>query len=166
MQTYASGRPASSGPVPIVVAVVCLVVMGALGGLATEIGPWYASLLKPSWQPADWLFGPVWTTIYILIGIAAVRAWRRADAPAKNQLLWLWIINGLLNVVWSVLFFTMKRPDWALLEVVALWLSIAALIVVLARIDRLAAALLLPYLAWVSFAAYLNLTIAQLNRFI
>jgi translocator protein len=166
MSSSASSRPAPSSPTPIVVAVVCLVVLGALGGLATEIGPWYAALVKPSWQPPDWLFGPVWTTIYILIGIAAVRAWRRADAPAKNQMLWLWIINGLLNVVWSVLFFTMKRPDWALLEVVALWLSIAALVIVLARIDRLAGALLLPYLAWVSFAAYLNLTIAQLNRFI
>jgi benzodiazapine receptor len=114
---------------PILFAFVALLALGMIGGLATEIGPWYRALVKPTWQPPDWLFGPVWTTIYILIGIAGVRAWRLApDAKARGLLLGAFGLNAVLNVWWSVLFFSQQRPDLALVEVVALWLSVLVLV--------------------------------------
>lgn len=149
---------------PVTVAVLGAVALSVLGGLATDIGPWYRALAKPTWQPPDWLFGPVWTTIYTLGAIAAVRAWRTdAQRPGRPALLAAFGFNGVVNVLWSVLFFAMRRPDWALFEVALLWLSIVMLIVVAGRRDRLAGLLLLPYLAWVSFASVLNATIVQLN---
>lgn len=149
---------------PILFAFVALLAMGMIGGLATEIGPWYRALVKPSWQPPDWLFGPVWTTIYILIGTAGVRAWRLApDAKARRLLLGAFGLNAVLNVWWSVLFFSQQRPDLALLEVVALWLSVLLLVLLPRRYSPRSSILLLPYLLWVAFAAFLNLTIVQLN---
>ncbi|MCS7100580.1 MAG: tryptophan-rich sensory protein [Burkholderiaceae bacterium] len=141
---------------------VCAV--AAAGGLLTDIGPWYYALRKPSWQPPDWAFGPAWTLIFALTAIAAVLAWEgAASRAARARLLWALAVNGALNVLWSALFFRLRRPDWALLEVVLLWLSIVVLMAVAGRSSRLAPWLLLPYLAWVSFAAWLNLTIVRLN---
>jgi len=138
--------------------------IAVVGGLATDIGPWYASLKKPSWQPPDWAFGPGWTLIYAFSVWSAVTAWTtRADAGWRRTYLWLWAFNGLVNILWSVLFFRLHRPDWALSEVLLLWLSIAALIVWSARVSRKAALLLLPYIAWVTFAATLNLAVVRLN---
>ncbi|MBQ1762641.1 MAG: tryptophan-rich sensory protein [Aquincola sp.] len=149
---------------PVVVAALWAVALSLVGGLATDIGPWYRALNKPSWQPPDWLFGPVWTTLYLLCVIAAVRAWRSDVArPGRGALLAVFGINGVFNVLWSVLFFNQRRPDWALMEVGLLWLSIVAMVVVAGRRDRIAGALLLPYLAWVSFASVLNFTIVRLN---
>lgn len=145
-------------------AALAAVAVGALGGLATDIGPWYQLLKKPPWQPPDWLFGPVWTTIYALATIAGLRAAMAApDRAARRQIVIAFIVNATLNVLWSLLFFRIKRPDWALYEVGFLWLSIAVLIWVLGRHSRLAGWLIVPYLAWVSFAAFLNYTIVQLN---
>jgi translocator protein len=140
---------------------VSLVLMA--GGAVTVLGPWYEALRKPSWQPPGWLFGPVWTLIAILTAIAAVMAWRRADAASRRVLIFAFALNGLLNFLWSVLFFFWRRPDLALIEVAFLWLSIALLIVLSARQSRLAGALLVSYLLWVSFAAFLNWTIVALN---
>lgn len=149
---------------PVVVAALWAVALSLVGGLATDIGPWYRALNKPTWQPPDWLFGPVWTTIYLLCVVAAVRAWRsQAARPGRAALLAVFAVNGVANVLWSVLFFNQRRPDWALMEVGLLWLSILAMVVVAGRRDRIAGALLLPYLAWVSFASVLNLTIVRLN---
>ncbi len=148
---------------PVIVAVVLAVLVGGLGGLATDIGPWYFSLVKPSWQPPDWLFGPVWTTIYILTGIAGVRAWRRSDPRQRRLFLYALALNIVLNILWSVLFFSVKRPDWALVEVVPLWLSVGLLMLAVKPASTLSALLLVPYLLWVGFAAYLNWTIVQLN---
>ena len=149
---------------PVVVAALWAVALSLVGGLATDIGPWYRALNKPTWQPPDWLFGPVWTTLYLLCVIAAVRAWRSDVArPGRGALLAVFGINGVFNVLWSVLFFNQRRPDWALMEVGLLWLSIVAMVVVAGRRDRIAGALLLPYLAWVSFASVLNFTIVRLN---
>jgi tryptophan-rich sensory protein len=135
-----------------------------VGGAATILGPWYEALRKPAWQPPGWVFGPVWTLISILVVAASVRAWRRADRPATRRLLAIaFAVNGVLNALWSVLFFTLRRPDWALIEVGFLWLSILALVILCARLSRLAGLLLLPYLAWVGFAAFLNWTIVSLN---
>lgn len=149
---------------PIVIALLAAFLVGSVGGTMTELGPWYQSLQKPSWQPPDWLFAPAWTLIFALAALAAATAWR--DAPSREDREWmiaLFSLNGFLNIAWTLLFFRTQRPDWALIEVVALWLSILALILVLGRYSRTAALLLLPYLAWVSFATLLNWRIVQLN---
>lgn len=148
----------------IMYAVVAALAVGLLGGLATDIGPWYQQLKKPSWQPPDWLFGPVWTTIYALATIAGLRAAMAApDRAARRHIVMAFFVHATFNLLWSLLFFRLQRPDWALYEVGFLWLSIAVLIWVLGRHSRLAGWLLVPYLAWVTFAAFLNFTIVRLN---
>ncbi len=148
---------------PILIATLLAIIVGGLGGAATDIGPWYYGLVKPSWQPPDWLFGPVWTTIYVLTAIAGVRAWRRGNLIERRFFAGALALNLVLNVLWSVIFFTLKRPDLALLEVVPLGLSIALLMLLVRRCSPLSSVLLLPYLLWVGFAAYLNWTIVRLN---
>jgi tryptophan-rich sensory protein len=149
---------------PVVVAALSAAGVAMLGALTTELGPWYFKLHKPSWQPPDWLFGPAWTLIFALAALAAVVYWRAAEDPAeRGQMLAAFACNAFLNTFWSLLFFRLRRPDWALYEVGFLWLSILALIVLLGRRSTLAAWLLAPYLAWVSFASFLNFTIVRLN---
>jgi tryptophan-rich sensory protein len=153
-----------SVPRDVAVAALLALCVAILGGLATDIGPWYRGLLKPSFQPPDWLFGPAWTLIYTLITAASVVAWRGAqNASARRSLLILFGFNLALNVLWSLLFFRARRPDWALVEVVFLWASIAALIWTLYPRSRLAAWLLVPYLSWVTFASLINMAVVQLN---
>ncbi len=150
---------------PILVAALGACAVAAAGGLATEIGPWYRALRKPSWQPPDWAFAPAWTVIFALTAWAAVLGWQRApDAAVAAIVVAVFAANGVLNMLWSLLFFKLRRPDWALMEVAALWLSIVVLIATLAGLSTLGAWLLVPYLLWVSFAAFLNLTIVRLNR--
>jgi len=150
---------------PIVTAAVATVVVLGAGGALTEIGPWYLNLRKPSWQPPGWAFAPAWSVIGALTATAAVYAWDAAATPAEHAtIIALFAINGLLNIAWSLLFFKLRRPDWALLEVVALWLSIAALIAGLTPVSPIAGAFLVPYLLWVTFASVLNRTIVQLNQ--
>jgi tryptophan-rich sensory protein len=142
----------------------CALAVAALGGLATDIGPWYRSLAQPAWNPPDWLFGPAWTLIYALTALAGVETWQVArEASQRRTLAVLFALNGTLNVLWSLLFFRLRRPDWALVEVGALWLSIVALLVYCGRLQRRTIALLLPYLLWVSFAALLNASVVELN---
>lgn len=149
---------------PVAIAAAAALAVAVLGGLSTDIGSWYRGLTKPSWQPPDVLFGPVWTTIYALAAIAAARAWERAPRRADREwLIALFTLNGFVNVLWSLLFFRLHRPDWALAEVGVLWLSIALLIVVLRRHSRFSAWLLAPYLLWVTFAAALNAEVVRLN---
>jgi tryptophan-rich sensory protein len=134
-----------------------------LGGLATDLSEWYRALAKPAWNPPDWLFGPAWTLIYALTALAGVQAWQAAT-PAQRRLVGtLFAVNGALNVLWSLLFFRLRRPDWALAEVAMLWLSILSLILYCGRLRRRTIGLLLPYLLWVSFAAALNAAIVELN---
>ncbi|MFM2422067.1 MAG: hypothetical protein RL291_597 [Pseudomonadota bacterium] len=146
---------AISGAVALVVAVA--------GGLLTEIGPWYRALKKPSFQPPDWLFGPAWTLIFTLTAISAAYAWRDAGPGARISIVTLFLINAALNIAWSGIFFTMRRPDLALIEVAFLWASILLLIIWILPVSRFAALLLVPYLLWVSFASFLNWTIVRLN---
>ena len=149
---------------PIVIAAVAATLVAMTGGLLTEIGPWYLALRKPAWQPPDWAFGPAWTIIFALCAAAGAIAWREArDASARRLVIAGFAANAVLNVSWSYLFFTMRRPDLALVEVAFLWLSVLALVLVLRRVSRRAGWLLVPYLAWVSFAAFLNHTIVKLN---
>ena len=141
------------------------VFLGLGGGLLTKIGDWYRQLNKPSWQPPDWLFGPAWTVILGLAAWAFVLSWDAAEAAGETQfLIALYLVNGLFHFLWSPMFFTLRRPDWALAEVPFLWASVLALCVFLRDWSVLASWLIVPYLAWVSFAACLNLVIVRLNR--
>ncbi len=149
---------------PTITATAGVATLAVAGMLLTKIGPWYFSLRKPSWKPPDWLFGPAWTTIFVLEAISAVRGWHAAhDALAAGFMIGAYVLNGLLNMLWSFLFFTMRRPDYAMREVGLLWLSIVLMMVSLPPGTGLTWMLLLPYLLWVSFASYLNYTIVRLN---
>ncbi|MBO6528077.1 TspO/MBR family protein [Erythrobacter sp.] len=148
----------------IVFAISWVLILALGGGLLTKIGSWYRNLEKPSWQPPDWLFGPAWTVILGLAGWAFVLSWDGAASGDERMLLiGLYLANGLFHFLWSPLFFTAKRPDWALLEVPFLWLSVLALCVFLRDWSVLASWLIVPYLAWVSFASILNWKIVRLN---
>ena len=139
------------------------VVAGA-GGALTRLDSWYDRLKRPRLQPPDWAFGPAWTIILALAATAGVLAWRAApDDGARTLVFVLMGANAVLNIVWNLLFFTLKRPDWALVEVAGLWLSIVAPIVAFHPFSPAAAWLLVPYLVWVGFASYLNLGIVRLN---
>jgi benzodiazapine receptor len=139
---------------------------GALIGVLTSGGdtPWYQSLRKPAWNPPSWIFAPVWTTLYALMGVAAWRIWRlggwRSHRPALN----LFIAQLACNFAWSFLFFSLQQIALAFVDIVALWVLIVATIRRFGAVDRTAAVLLLPYLAWVSFATVLNGTILLMNR--
>lgn len=147
----------------IIVAALGAVLLAGAGGLLTTIGPWYRGLNKPSWQPPDWAFGPAWTLILGLAATSAVLAWRAATPDARPMVAALFAANAVCHLLWSPIFFTLRRPDWALIEVAFLWASLLALVVLLAPISGLASVLIVPYLAWVTFAAYLNYTIVRLN---
>lgn len=149
---------------PVLLAAGAALLVALMGMLATDISGWYQTLEKPAWQPPDWLFGPIWTLIYALAALAGVSAWHGApDSIGRNRILALFSLNAFLNVLWSLLFFRLHRPDWALIEVAFLWLSVLALMVGLRPFSRRAFWLLVPYLAWVTFAAVLNASIVRLN---
>lgn len=149
---------------PVACAAVAAFAVAGLGASLTDLGPWYYALKQPAWKPPDWLFGPAWTLIFSLAAAAGVVAWRRApDRAARTRVVALFALNAVLNVAWSLLYFRLRRPDWALMEVALLWLSILLLIVAFWRHARPASWLLVPYLAWVSFAAALNAAAVQLN---
>ena len=149
---------------PVLVAAGAAVLVAGLGGAATDIGPWYFALRKPSWQPPDWAFGPAWTVIYALTALAGVRVWNAMrPGRARARAMGWFALNGVLNVLWSVLFFALHRPDWALGEVIPFWLSIVVLIGVAWNVSRTAGWALVPYAAWVLFAGILNLAVVRLN---
>jgi len=149
---------------PVLVAAAAATFVAVLGGTLTDTGPWYQNLRKPSWQPPDWLFGPAWTLIFALATASAVCAWRDAqNRVQRDWVIMLFALNGFLNVLWSTLFFTLRRPDWALIEVAFLWASILLPMIVFWRFTKPATLYLVPYLLWVSFAAFLNLTVVRLN---
>ena len=157
-------HPPGPGWGPVAVAGSAAFAILLAGGALTEIGPWYASLKKPSWQPPKWLFAPAWTVIFICATWGAVLAWNHAgNFGDRYFLISSFALNGVLNVAWSLFFFKWRRPDWALTEVALLWLSILELVLLTYGIIPRAGYLLLPYLLWVSFAAYLNRTIVKLN---
>ena len=150
---------------PIATAFACALAVAIFGALVTEIGPWYFALKKPSWQPPDWLFGPAWTLIFALAAVAAVLAWRDSSpGSAHLRIVLAFAANMILNSLWSVLFFRLHRPDWALIEVAFLWVSIVIVMLILWPSSHSATWLIAPYLAWVSFASFLNLTIVRLNK--
>jgi tryptophan-rich sensory protein len=149
---------------PTVIAALTVAFMLGVGGWMTTIGPWYRDLRKPAWNPPNWVFGPAWTLILGLAAWAGVSAWSNASSSAEQaRILALFGINIILHMLWSPLFFNLRRPDWALIEIPFLWLSIVALMFGLAPLSPAADWLLAPYLLWVTFAAFLNLTIVRMN---
>lgn len=150
--------------IPVMVAAVAAILVASLGASVTDIGPWYQALRKPAWQPPDWLFGPAWTVIFACAALSAATAWRDArDDADREWLIGLFALNGFLNVLWSFLFFRMQRPDLALIEVGVFWLSILVLYLVVRPYSRTGSLWLLPYMAWVAFAAVLNWAVVGLN---
>lgn len=161
----------------IVSITVCLLV-GFVGSVFTTpaIANWYAFLNKPSFSPPNWLFAPVWTTLYILMGISLALVWNGIKEDKKDKkdkkdktdkrvqtAIIFFAFQLVLNSVWSILFFGLKSPGLALVEIVFLWLAILLTIIKFYKISKIAACLLIPYLAWVSFASILNFAILKLN---
>lgn len=143
----------------------CLLV-GISAGLitASSVRDWYPQIRKPSWTPPDGVFGPVWSVLYLLMGVAAWLVWRAPAGSARSRALLLFAIQLGLNGAWSLIFFGLHQPGWAALEIVLLWSAIVATVTACGRLSRLAAGLLVPYLLWVSFAMALNVAIWSLNR--
>lgn len=132
---------------------------GILGSFFTvsSIPNWYATLNKPFFSPPNWIFGPVWTVLYILMGISLYLVWEKKKVPS---IFWVQLI---LNLVWSIIFFGMRNPILALIDIGALWISIVLTIKAFSKINILAGKLLIPYILWVSFASILNLAIVSIN---
>jgi tryptophan-rich sensory protein len=148
----------------LVVCVGLCFAAGYVGSIFTgkSVGGWYASLSKPSWTPPNAVFGPVWSALYLLMGIAAWLVWR-SSAPGTALALSLFGVQLLLNVAWSALFFGLRLPAAGFAEICVLWLAIGATALAFSRVSVLAACLMLPYEAWVTFAAALNLAIWRMN---
>ena len=126
-------------------------------------GEWYATLKKPSWNPPGWIFAPVWSAVYTMMAVAAWLVWKRGGFAAQTRPLAMFMMQLLLNATWTPLFFGLHWPGIAFAEIVLLWLAIVATLVDFQPVSRTAAWLLIPYLAWVSFAAILNFTLWRLN---
>jgi benzodiazapine receptor len=153
--------------VGLIVALAVSLGTGALGGFATasSVSSWYPTIAKPSWNPPNWLFSPVWTLLFILMGVAAWLVWKLgATDPKVRTALILFGVQLLFNLLWSVLFFGLRSPGWALLEIVILWGLILGTLVAFYRLRPLAGLLLVPYQLWVTFATALNGAIWSLNR--
>jgi len=146
------------------VAFVISFATAGIGGALTDLGPWYQALKQPDWKPPDAAFGVIWSTIFTLGAFSGWLAWRQAPLLRERLVvLAVFLINLCLNVLWSWLFFVQHRPDWSLVELYFLWASIVAMMLVSWRHSRLAAVLLVPYLAWVTTAGFLNQANIQLN---
>ncbi len=138
--------------------------VSGIGASLTDLGPWYQALRQPLWKPPDAAFGIIWSVIFSLCALSGWAAWQNAGGRAqKIRISVLFAANGLLNMYWSWLYFHLHRPDWALMELYALWLSIVFLMLGLWRISKPASLMLLPYLAWVTTAGFLNAATIELN---
>ncbi|THV23997.1 tryptophan-rich sensory protein [Peteryoungia ipomoeae] len=133
---------------------------GLIAGITNMPGDWYQSLQKPFFNPPSWLFGPVWTTLYVMIGVAGARIWQRSPKSAAMQ---LWFAQMAFNLMWSPAFFGLQNPELALAVIAGMLITIVAFMVKARPIDRISTLLFVPYLAWVAFASVLNLSIAWLN---
>ena len=150
----------------LIIAVGVSELAGIVGSVFTvsAIPNWYAGLMKPALNPPSWVFGPVWTALYALMGIAAFLVWKNGwERKDVRMALGVFGIQLFLNAIWSIIFFGLNSPGWALVDIVALWLAIVWTIFVFYKISKPAAYLLVPYILWVSFATYLNYAIWILN---
>jgi translocator protein len=151
----------------LIIAVGVSLLAGVIGSFFTTPAiqsGWYTELAKPALNPPAWVFGPVWTLLFILMGVAVWLVWKRGvGEPGVKRALVIFDIQLILNVLWSIIFFGLHSPGGALVEMVFLWLAILAMIAAFYKISKTAAWLLLPYILWVSFAVYLNYAIWVLN---
>ncbi len=150
----------------LIIAIVVSELAGIIGSVFTapSIASWYARIIKPALNPPAWVFGPVWTALFVLMGIAAFLVWKKGlDRKDVKIALGIFVAQLALNTLWSIIFFSLHSPGGALFEIVFLWLAILTTIVAFYKISKPAAWLLVPYILWVSFASYLNFTIWWLN---
>jgi translocator protein len=150
----------------LVIAIVVSELAGGIGSLFTvsAITNWYPMLIRPALNPPSWIFGPVWTTLYILMGIAAFLVWNKGfDRQDVRKALGVFLLQLVLNAVWSVIFFGLHSPFWAFVDIIALWTTIIWTMTIFYKISKPAMWIMLPYILWVSFAAYLNYSIWMLN---
>lgn len=142
----------------LVIAILIPLALGAIAGrfTAQAVPEWYASLNRPSFNPPNWIFGPVWTILYILLGISLYMIWKQVPSKERNKALWIFSIQMFLNFIWSFVFFYFNQIGIALAVIIALWISIVFMIFSFYKIKPLAAYLNTPYLLWVTFASALN----------
>lgn len=161
-----AARRARPPVVSLCLSIVLTLAVGAIGGLATarSVDSWYAGLNKPSFNPPNWVFGPVWTTLYILMAVAAWRIYIGAESRSRRIALGIYGLQLALNLGWSLVFFGLQSPLPALLELALLLLALIATAVCFWRLDRPAGLLLAPYALWSGFAFLLNLELWRLNR--
>lgn len=153
--------------VQLILAITVPLAVGGLSGFATARGvaSWYPTLAKPSFNPPAWVFGPTWTVLYILMGVALFLVWRQGlDTQGVRLALIAFGVQLMLNALWSIIFFRMQSPGWAFAEIILLWIAIIATLWAFWRVMPAAGWLLVPYLGWVSFAGVLNGSIWILNR--
>jgi translocator protein len=139
---------------------------GIIGSVFTApaIESWYLGIIKPELNPPSWVFGPVWTTLFALMGIAAFLVWKKGlNNKGVKIALDIFILQLILNTFWSIIFFGLESPGWAFVEIIFLWVAILATVIAFARVSKPATWLLLPYILWVSFAVYLNYSVWILN---
>ena len=152
--------------IKLITTVVASELAGIIGSVFTfsAIPTWYAGLIKPSLNPPSWIFGPVWTTLYALMGIAAFLVWKKSlDHKDVRKALTIFLFQLVLNAVWSIIFFGLHSPLWALVDITLMWLAIVWTMVLFYKISKPAMWLLVPYILWVSFASYLNYSIWIIN---
>lgn len=150
----------------LIISILIPLITGSIAGFFTTKGVdgWYAAAIKPSFNPPNWIFAPVWTALYILMGIALYLIWKsNAEKNIKQTALILFAVQLLLNFFWSFIFFSLQQTGWAFVEIVVMWLSILFTILWFGKISSAAAWLLVPYISWVSFASLLNFYIWKLN---
>ncbi len=151
--------------ISLIISVLICQSAGLIGSIFTgpAIPNWYANLNKPGFNPPSWVFAPAWLLLYTLMGIAAFLVWQKREEPLAKTALIIFAIHLIFNALWSVLFFGLKNPGLAFIEIIILFLLILTLIILFYKIDHCAAYLLIPYLLWVSFASILNYSIFRLN---
>lgn len=150
----------------LVIAILVSELAGIIGSVFTapSIPNWYAGIVKPALNPPSWVFGPVWTTLFALMGVAAFLIWKKGlDRKDVKNALVIFIGQLIFNTLWSIIFFGLHSPGGAFIEIIFLWLAILVTIITFAKISKVAAWLLAPYILWVSFAMYLNFSIWALN---
>ena len=154
----------------LIKAILCILLCLSAGGIgstftASAIPAWYAALVKPSFSPPNWVFAPVWTLLYITMGLAAAIVWQKSlGNPKVRTALVIFLVQLILNMIWSVLFFGLRSPLYGLVDILFLWAMILVTIAQFSKVSIPAAALLIPYILWVTFATGLNLGIFLLNR--
>ena len=163
MPTLASSSFSRPRQIITLIAWLAICFAAAATGVFVTMGQWFADLNKPSWNPPSWLFGPVWTLLYIAMAVAAWLVWRTGGWKRRTPALALFMFQWLLNALWTPLFFGLHRIDLALIDITLMWLAIAATIAAFYRISKSSAYLLIPYLAWVTFATALNFAIWRIN---